>query len=118
MTGVIATRARTNTLSVPIWSATSTESSVLKPEPSTHSFYYFVNIATSNWTARPAQDQERTRSLSLGMQRILARQPEVIRRARELRTIVGDPIEELAQVLQDIPVEDDVWDRISQEPYG
>jgi len=52
------------------------------------------------------------------MQRILARQPEVIRRARELRTIVGDPIEELAQVLQDIPVEDDVWDRISQEPYG
>ena len=45
-------------------------------------------------------------------------QPEVIRRARELRTIVGDPIEELAQILQDIPVEDDVWDRICQEPYG
>jgi len=116
MTGVIATYARTNTLSVPIWSATSTESSAPKPEPSTHSFYCFVNIATSNWTARPTQ--ERTRSLSAGMQRILARQPEVIRRARELRTIVGDPIEELAQILQDIPVEDDVWDRICQEPYG
>jgi hypothetical protein len=58
------------------------------------------------------------RMLSPGLQRILARQPEAIRRARELRTILGDPIEELVQVLQDVPVEDDVWDRISQEPYG
>jgi len=29
-----------------------------------------------------------------------------------------DPVEGLAQVLRDIPVEDDTWDRIAQEPYG
>lgn len=55
---------------------------------------------------------------SRGLEKIRARQPAVIRRARELRAIVGDPLVELARILQDIPVEDDVWDRIVQEPYG
>jgi hypothetical protein len=55
---------------------------------------------------------------SRGLERIRARQPAVIRRARELRAILGDPLVELARILQDIPVEDDVWDRIIQEPYG
>ena len=61
---------------------------------------------------------QRTRTLSPGLQRIRARQPEVIRRATELRAVLGDPVAELAQVLQDVPVDDDVWDRIAQEPYG
>jgi hypothetical protein len=55
---------------------------------------------------------------SQGLARIKARQPAVIRRARELRAILGDPLVELARILQDIPVEDGVWDRIVQEPYG
>jgi hypothetical protein len=118
VTTVIPPYARTNAVSVPIWSAASTEPSVPKPEPSTHSFFYSVHIATSDWVATPVQTREKVRMLSPGLRRILARQPEAIRRARELRTILGDPIEELVQVLQDVPVEDDVWDRISQEPYG
>jgi hypothetical protein len=55
---------------------------------------------------------------SRGLERIRARQPAVIRRARELRATLGDPLVELARILQDIPVKDDVWDRIVQEPYG
>ena len=55
---------------------------------------------------------------SQGLERIRERQPSIIRRAKELRAILGDPIAGLAHVLQDIPVEDDVWDRIAQEPYG
>jgi hypothetical protein len=61
---------------------------------------------------------KKTRARSPELQRILARQPEVIYRARQLRATLGDPIEGLAQVLQDLPVEDDLWSRISQEPYG
>ena len=57
-------------------------------------------------------------TLSPGLLRIRARQPEVIRRAMDLRARLGDPVTGLAQVLQDIPVEDDMWDRIAQEPYG
>lgn len=60
----------------------------------------------------------RMRALSPGLQRILARQPEIVRRARELRAILGDPIDGLAQILQSAPVENDTWDRIIQEPYG
>jgi len=59
-----------------------------------------------------------TKVPSRGLERIRARQPAVVRRARELRAILGDPLVELARILQDIPVEDDVWDRVVQEPYG
>ena len=62
--------------------------------------------------------RRKTRARSPGLQRILARQPGVIHQAKRMRATLGDPIEGLAQVLQDLPVEDDVWDRISQEPYG
>jgi hypothetical protein len=55
---------------------------------------------------------------SRGLERIRERQPSIIRRAKELRAILGDPIAGLVHVLQDIPVEDGVWDRIAQEPYG
>lgn len=62
---------------------------------------------------------QQTKALSPGLQRIQARQPEVIHRAIELRAVLGDPILGLARVLQGVPVvEDDVWDRIAQEPYG
>jgi hypothetical protein len=53
-----------------------------------------------------------------GLERIKKRQRAIIRRARELRATLGDPLAELARILQDIPVEDDEWDRIAQEPYG
>lgn len=55
---------------------------------------------------------------SRGLERIRARQPAVIHRARELRATLGDPLIELARILQDIPVDDGIWDRIVQEPYG
>ena len=57
--------------------------------------------------------------LSPGLQRIQARQSEVVLRAVKLRAVLGDPILGLARVLRGVPVvEDDVWDRIIQEPYG
>jgi len=55
---------------------------------------------------------------SRGLERIRERQPSIIRRAKELRAVLGDPIAGLVHVLQDVPVEDGVWDRIAQEPYG
>jgi len=56
--------------------------------------------------------------LSPGLQRIQARQPEALRRARELRAILGNPVEAMAQALADIPGDNETWDRIAQEPYG
>lgn len=64
------------------------------------------------------QNEYEMKALPLGLQRIQARQPEVIHRAIELRAILGDPILGLARVLQGVPVGDDVWDRIAREPYG
>lgn len=55
---------------------------------------------------------------SPGLRRVQERQPAIIRRAKELRATHGDPIAGLVQTLQDIPVGNDVWDRIAQEPYG
>ena len=57
-------------------------------------------------------------SLTPALQRVAARQQEMIRRARELRAAMGDPVARLVQVLQDIPIDDGDWDRIAQEPYG
>jgi len=53
-----------------------------------------------------------------GLERIRERQIVIIRRAKEIRATLGDPLVELARILRDIPVEDDMWDRIVQEPYG
>lgn len=53
-----------------------------------------------------------------GLERIKARQSESIQRAKELREEFGDPIARLQAVLASIPVDDDEWDRIIQEPYG
>jgi hypothetical protein len=75
----------------------------------------YVDLPQVALTGMPQQ----TKALSPGLQRIQARQPEVIHRAIELRAVLGDPILGLARVLQGVPVvEDDVWDRIAQEPYG
>ena len=57
-------------------------------------------------------------ALSPGLQRIQARQPEVVRRAIELRAVLGDPILGLTQLLNSLPVSDKKWDKIVQEPYG
>lgn len=58
------------------------------------------------------------REMRLSIEKIKKRQHSIIRRARELRATLNDPLAELARILQDIPVKDDVWDRIAQEPYG
>lgn len=74
----------------------------------------YVDLPQVALTGMPQQ----TKALSPGLQRIQARQPQVIHRAIELRAVLGDPILGLARVLQGVPVGDDVWDRIAQEPYG
>lgn len=55
---------------------------------------------------------------SQGLERIKARQPTIISRAKKLRTDIGDPIAKLENILQNIPVDDDEWDAIVQDPYG
>jgi len=52
------------------------------------------------------------------LERIRARQPDVLRRAKKFRTLHGDPFDALARILGDLPVTDDEWDRIVEEPYG
>jgi len=52
------------------------------------------------------------------LERIKARQSDALRRAREFRALHGDPLDALAHVLGDLPVTDDEWDRIVEEPYG
>lgn len=52
------------------------------------------------------------------LERIKARQPDVVRKAGEFRALHGDPFDALARVLGDLPVTDDEWDRIVEEPYG
>ena len=37
---------------------------------------------------------------------------------QERSSVLNDPVSKLAQALQNIPVDDDAWDRIIQEPYG
>lgn len=53
-----------------------------------------------------------------GLERIKARQPCVLRRAQELRAILGDPVEAMARLLGEIPGDAEAWDRIVREPYG
>jgi len=52
------------------------------------------------------------------LERIKARQPDARRRARGFRASHGDPLDALARILGDLPVTDDEWDRIAEEPYG
>jgi len=52
------------------------------------------------------------------LERIKARQLDALRRAREFRVLHGEPLDALARVLGDLPVTDDEWDRIVEEPYG
>ena len=52
------------------------------------------------------------------LERIKARQPDARRRAKEFRTLHENPLDALACVLEDLPVTDDEWDRIVEEPYG
>jgi len=106
-----------------IYPATSSGSSRVSLYPITDyaGGHLHVRWAADDLVGAPTRRLSRrrkTRARSPGLQRILARQPEVIHRAKQMRAILGDPIEGLAQVLQDLPVEDDVWDRIAQEPYG
>jgi len=52
------------------------------------------------------------------LERIRTRQPNALRKAKEFRTLHGDPLDALARVLGDLLVTDDEWDRIVEEPYG
>jgi len=52
------------------------------------------------------------------LERIKAHQLDALRRAREFRTLHGDPLDALACVLGDLPATDDEWDRMIEEPYG
>ena len=77
-----------------------------------------IFICLGELSTTPERIRPRARFPNEGLERIKKRQHIVIHRARELRATLGDPLAELARILQDIPVEDDVWDRIAQEPYG
>lgn len=56
--------------------------------------------------------------VSARLDRIRGRREAVIRRARELRRSMGDPVESLVRTLEDISVQDEEWAAIIEEPYG
>lgn len=47
-----------------------------------------------------------------------ARHKEAVRYAQEYRTRFGDPIENLARLLGELQSDDELWQRIMDEPYG
>jgi hypothetical protein len=50
--------------------------------------------------------------------RLRQRWPEVVARARELETIVPDPIQAMIQLLSNLPGDYATWREIVEEPYG
>ena len=48
---------------------------------------------------------------------IRARQPDVLSRALEIEREYGDPIQNLAQFLGEVPGSQEDWDRLVDEPY-
>jgi hypothetical protein len=77
-----------------------------------------IFICPSELSVIPMNTHPQVRFHTQGLERIKERQPSVIHRAMELRAVIGDPLTELERILQDISMEDDVWDQIAQEPYG
>jgi hypothetical protein len=53
-----------------------------------------------------------------GLKRVAARQPEIRRSARKFRELHGDPVNELAQVLGELPVSDGDWQVLLDELHG
>jgi hypothetical protein len=52
-----------------------------------------------------------------GLSRILARQSDIRRRALEIQQEHGDPIQNLAEMLGNIPGSQEDWDALIDEPY-
>jgi hypothetical protein len=52
------------------------------------------------------------------LDRIRAKQPEMIQRALAYRLRYGDPVLRLGQLFQDILPDHTTWDEIIDEPYG
>ena len=52
-----------------------------------------------------------------GLSRILARQSDIRRRALEIQQEYGDPIQNLAEMLGNIPGSQEDWDALVDEPY-
>ena len=52
------------------------------------------------------------------LMRLRARGRQAIRRAEELRNQYGDPVDRLADLLSALPIDDDRWQEIIDEPYG
>jgi hypothetical protein len=52
-----------------------------------------------------------------GLSRILARQSDIRRRALEIQQEHGDPIQNLAEMLGNIPGSQEDWDVLIDEPY-
>jgi hypothetical protein len=51
------------------------------------------------------------------LSRIQARQPQILRRAMEIRQEYGDPIQNLATLLENMPGSQEDWEALIDEPY-
>lgn len=51
------------------------------------------------------------------LSRIQARQPQILRRALEIRQEYGDPIQNLAELLGNMPGSQEDWEALIDEPY-
>lgn len=51
------------------------------------------------------------------LSRIRARQPQILRRALEIRQEYGDPIQNLAELLGNMPGSQEDWEALIDEPY-
>ncbi|HLB49301.1 MAG TPA: hypothetical protein VJL59_20005 [Anaerolineales bacterium] len=47
-----------------------------------------------------------------------ARWPSILARAQALRNDIPDPVQAMAEFLNSLPGDDDLWREIAEEPYG
>ena len=73
--------------------------------------------STDDTEAMPYRPMEFRGGPSTGLSRILARQSEIRRCALEIQQEHGDPIQNLAEMLGNIPGSQEDWDALIDEPY-
>ena len=51
-------------------------------------------------------------------ERIKARWPDILARAKKLREIYPDPVQSLIDTFAKLPGDEEIWEQIINEPYG
>jgi hypothetical protein len=102
----------------PAWSVLSEESPYMFSEQERwgqkDARYYFLRVEGD---ILRGELMESRLAPSSALSRIRARQPQILRRASEIRQEYGDPIQNLAELLRNMPGSQEDWEALIDEPY-